>query len=241
MDDEALLPPPRRPDATPLSNSDFRKFLDTPRRDAEAPALGQSQRSKPGGKPADQSRKQSKRPPRPRQKQAEDAQADDEQLYRSAQFLYATSLHNAQLRIEHVVCVLRRCHLCVVREEPPGYQHLPWCRDRAEERRKGLNPDYEAANLPDSYAADPKVISVEDSKFLGGDVEHTHLVKGLDFQLLQKVQCCLSSIAAVTLAGLSPLSLMPACGVQVKEELIKPGAVPKDVKPKAGPVKKQVR
>ena len=30
-------------------------------------------------------------------------------------------------------------------------------------------------------------LSVEDSKFLGGDVEHTHLVKGLDYALLQKV------------------------------------------------------
>ena len=30
-------------------------------------------------------------------------------------------------------------------------------------------------------------ISVEDSKFLGGDLKHTHLVKGLDYALLQKV------------------------------------------------------
>jgi len=31
-------------------------------------------------------------------------------------------------------------------------------------------------------------LSIEESKFLGGDVEHTHLVKGLDFALLQKVR-----------------------------------------------------
>ena len=30
-------------------------------------------------------------------------------------------------------------------------------------------------------------ISVENSKFLGGDLKHTHLVKGLDYALLQKV------------------------------------------------------
>lgn len=30
--------------------------------------------------------------------------------------------------------------------------------------------------------------AIEKSKFLGGDVEHTHLVKGLDFALLQKVR-----------------------------------------------------
>ena len=30
--------------------------------------------------------------------------------------------------------------------------------------------------------------STQESKFLGGDMEHTHLVKGLDFALLQKVR-----------------------------------------------------
>ena len=30
-------------------------------------------------------------------------------------------------------------------------------------------------------------VTVEESKFLGGDVDHTHLVKGLDYALLQKV------------------------------------------------------
>ena len=29
--------------------------------------------------------------------------------------------------------------------------------------------------------------AIEDSKYLGGDMEHTHLVKGLDYALLQKV------------------------------------------------------
>ena len=31
-------------------------------------------------------------------------------------------------------------------------------------------------------------LSIEESKFLGGDVEHTHLVKGLDFALLRKTR-----------------------------------------------------
>ena len=34
---------------------------------------------------------------------------------------------------------------------------------------------------------DLRGVSYEDSKYLGGDVAHTHLVKGLDFALLQKV------------------------------------------------------
>lgn len=29
---------------------------------------------------------------------------------------------------------------------------------------------------------------IEESKFLGGDMEHTHLVKGLDYALLDKVR-----------------------------------------------------
>jgi len=29
---------------------------------------------------------------------------------------------------------------------------------------------------------------IDESKYLGGDMEHTHLVKGLDFALLQKVR-----------------------------------------------------
>ena len=35
---------------------------------------------------------------------------------------------------------------------------------------------------------DLRGVSYEDSKYLGGDVAHTHLVKGLDFALLQKVR-----------------------------------------------------
>lgn len=31
-------------------------------------------------------------------------------------------------------------------------------------------------------------IDIEKSKYLGGDVEHTHLVKGLDFSLLERTR-----------------------------------------------------
>ncbi len=57
-------------------------------------------------------------------------------------------------------------------------------RDRALERRKGLHKDYS-----EEVAALATVeLDAEQSKFLGGDVEHTHLVKGLDYALLQKVR-----------------------------------------------------
>lgn len=75
-------------------------------------------------------------------------------------------------------------------------------RDRAEERRRGINPDYVSSSLLvsggggggqggmtphlGSQAVDVSRLSVEESKFLGGDIEFTHLVKGLDFALLQK-------------------------------------------------------
>ena len=55
-------------------------------------------------------------------------------------------------------------------------------RDRAEERRKGINPDYE------DEIARLVHMDAEKTKYLGGDVKHTHLVKGLDYALLQKVK-----------------------------------------------------
>lgn len=40
----------------------------------------------------------------------------------------------------------------------------------------------------DKSAAEKRRQVIQESKFLGGDMEHTHLVKGLDFALLQKVR-----------------------------------------------------
>ena len=78
-------------------------------------------------------------------------------------------------------------------------------RDRAKERRDGANPDYvisedgmtgsmgSGANVaPDHKSrtdfAERRKQLIEESKFLGGDMEHTHLVKGLDYALLHKVK-----------------------------------------------------
>ncbi|RLN97883.1 hypothetical protein BBJ28_00024871 [Nothophytophthora sp. Chile5] len=54
-------------------------------------------------------------------------------------------------------------------------------RDRAAERRKGGNGDMIDA---DEFAH----LDAEQSKFLGGDMEHTHLVKGLDYALLAQLK-----------------------------------------------------
>lgn len=86
-------------------------------------------------------------------------------------------------------------------------------RDRARERRDGLNPDYQhidpastsktaeyraVAPTADATnnAAERRRLVIQESKFLGGDMEHTHLVKGLDFALLQKVRSELEDLSA---------------------------------------------
>ncbi|XP_057967288.1 suppressor of mec-8 and unc-52 protein homolog 2 [Malania oleifera] len=85
------------------------------------------------------------------------------------------------------------------KEEKAEEQEVPKYRDRAKERREDQNPDYEPTNLGSFHAvappgtvdlrsADAHKISIENSKYLGGDVEHTHLVKGLDYALLQKIR-----------------------------------------------------
>lgn len=61
-------------------------------------------------------------------------------------------------------------------EEEPAY------RDRAQERRLDANPDYD----PQFKIAE--TLDAEQSQFLGGDLQHTHLVKGLDYALLRKIR-----------------------------------------------------
>lgn len=79
-------------------------------------------------------------------------------------------------------------------------------RDRAKERREGkaneetsessTTADYKAV-APElkigSTQAEKRKKMIEESKFLGGDMEHTHLVKGLDYALLDKVRAEINS------------------------------------------------
>lgn len=76
-------------------------------------------------------------------------------------------------------------------------------RDRAKERRETdkdgvvaatpsvtTSTNYQAV-APDfslNDNADRRLKIIEESKYLGGDLEHTHLVKGLDYALLQKIK-----------------------------------------------------
>ncbi|KAJ2882372.1 hypothetical protein H4R27_003482 [Coemansia aciculifera] len=62
-------------------------------------------------------------------------------------------------------------------------------RDRAAERREGGAGDYaDSEQLLSHIGRKDKRAEYEQSKYLGGDVAHTHLVKGLDFLLLEKMR-----------------------------------------------------
>lgn len=73
-------------------------------------------------------------------------------------------------------------------------------RDRAAERRKQGDEKEDPTKLTAAYRAVPgdartaqdqadlRKQAILESKYLGGDLEHTHLVKGLDYSLLNKVR-----------------------------------------------------
>ena len=66
-----------------------------------------------------------------------------------------------------------------------GYRAVPGTMSAvasvAERRRMEIQVGEADLNLPNSF-------SFQESKYLGGDIEHTHLVKGLDYSLLNKVR-----------------------------------------------------
>ncbi|KAF8058133.1 SMU2 [Scenedesmus sp. PABB004] len=90
----------------------------------------------------------------------------------------------------------------------------PTYRDRAKERREGVDfaePEVELAArgvAPVALAS----LSIEQSKFLGGDIEHTHLVKGLDYALLHHERAKLEADkakAAEAAAAAKAAALLP--------------------------------
>ena len=66
----------------------------------------------------------------------------------------------------------------------------PKYRDRAKERQLGINPEEEALGreLGANYQAAFKDLTEEELQYLGGSETTTHLVKGLDYKLLEKVR-----------------------------------------------------
>ncbi|XP_045623502.1 protein Red [Procambarus clarkii] len=154
-----------------LTNADFRKLLMTPR----APPGSQKETVTSAG-----TKTSSTEPPTQRRENKDDVRAAERKKKKS---------YYAKIKKE---------------EEEKMAELAEKYRDRAKERREGKNPDYQAedpsqagmggyrAVAPDLKsgldAAERRKQMIQESKFLGGDMEHTHLVKGLDYALLQKVR-----------------------------------------------------
>ncbi|KAL1502420.1 hypothetical protein ABEB36_007561 [Hypothenemus hampei] len=155
------------PGSQRLTNEDFRKLLMTPRSTpANAPAA-------PGSIKEAMQSSSSMPPPKSEDK------------------------HEARKKRKSFYAKLKKQEDSKIAELAEKY------RDRASERRKGVNPDYQsddpvattqayravAPDLKSGFdAAERRQQMIQESKFLGGDMEHTHLVKGLDYALLQKVR-----------------------------------------------------
>ena len=156
-----------------LTNADFRKLLLTPR----APPTSRKETTSTGTTDTASTRPE---PVTPHQETKDDARATERKKKKS---------YYARIKKE---------------EEEKMAELAEKYRDRAKERREGKNPDYQAedpsqpgmgayrAVAPDVKsgidAAERRKQQIQESKFLGGDMEHTHLVKGLDYALLQKVR-----------------------------------------------------
>ncbi|XP_054162018.1 protein Red-like [Oppia nitens] len=164
---EAFKEPTPMSDSHPLTNADFRKLMMTPR----------ATMTSGSGSIGSASVRESVRGQRPSLK----AEANENRKKKKK--FYAT---------------LKR------QEEDTLSDLAKRYRDRARERRDDSNPDYNQDNesmattaayravAPDLKsgldAAERRKQVIQESKFLGGDMEHTHLVKGLDYALLHKVK-----------------------------------------------------
>ncbi|KAL4712420.1 hypothetical protein ACJJTC_001581 [Scirpophaga incertulas] len=108
-------------------------------------------------------------------------------------------------------------------------------RDRARERRDGLNelgaadPTSNASSAYRAVAPDLKSGMdakerrkqlIQESKYLGGDMEHTHLVKGLDYALLQKVRSEIQTRELEQEAEMEKLVSAPVEAVKEKKDIV---------------------
>ncbi|XP_017058449.1 protein Red [Drosophila ficusphila] len=186
MSDAHLEAPP----SVRLTNDDFRKLLATPR----APPPGSATSSASGGSLATATFATPSSAPGAAgssgEKKKGQSSSERNDLRRKKKNFYAALKKQEDVKLQ---------------ELSEKY------RDRARERRDGANPDYVNVSTPghgsstNAYrAVAPDMKSgidaqerrrriIQESKFLGGDIQHTHLVKGLDYALLQKVRSELHS------------------------------------------------
>lgn len=174
------------PPSVRLTNDDFRKLLATPR----APPPGSSTSSAGGGSGYLATAQFATPAAASGEKKKSQNSSERSDLRRKKKNFYASLKKQEDVKLQ---------------ELSEKY------RDRARERRDNANPDYTNASTPghgsstNAYravapdmksgidAAERRRRIIQESKFLGGDMKHTHLVKGLDYALLQKVRSELHS------------------------------------------------
>lgn len=178
-------------EATPsrLTNADFRRLLMTPRSGGSSAALGGSGSDGSGPVASDSTLGM------PIGSMSSKAGVEDSQIDKAGE----------RRRKKSYYAKLKRAEEDIMSELAKKY------RDRAKERREGdttsttgqagqegssepvdgsagayraVAPDLKSGR----DAAERRRQQIQESKFLGGDMEHTHLVKGLDYALLQKVR-----------------------------------------------------
>lgn len=196
----------REPDSQRMTNSDFRKMMMTPRTDKnmtamDALALGAGNSTL--GRPPASSNTSGKQRVSTIGSSGAGSTSENKELSEKAEKRKKKKSFYAKLKRQ---------------EDDKMAELAAKYRDRAAERRDGIpdKPDnsregeesesttqkaethtsqtgggYRAV-APDIKSthdqAERRRQMIQESKFLGGDMEHTHLVKGLDFALLQKVR-----------------------------------------------------
>ena len=201
----------REPDSQRMTNADFRKMMMTPRTDKNMTAMGAlalgAGNSTLGGPPAS-----SNTSGRPRVSSVgssgSGSTSENKELSEKAEKRKKKKSFYAKLKRQ---------------EDDKMAELAAKYRDRAAERRDGIpdKPDNSrdgeesesttqkaashtsqtgggyravAPDIKSSHdQAERRRQMIQESKFLGGDMEHTHLVKGLDFALLQKVRSEITS------------------------------------------------
>jgi len=173
--DEFATPaaPPMEPPSQRLSNSDFRKLMMTPRAGGASTPFWESGGG--GSTPANKNQKKDSRNKLDPNKAAE---------RRKKKNFYAQMKKEEESKMKELADKYRDR----AAERRDGGEVAPAAGAAADDSSTGAYRAV-APNARDNHdAAERRRQMIQESKYLGGDMEHTHLVKGLDFALLQKVR-----------------------------------------------------
>ncbi|KAE8744278.1 hypothetical protein FOCC_FOCC009093 [Frankliniella occidentalis] len=193
--------------STRLTNDDFRRLLMTPRAGAPSslPPLSSLLQSAMKDKDSGLSKTS-----------AEDDTDDRAERRRKKKSFYA----KLKKQEEDKMAELAQKYRDRARERRDGGQDQPEDPLSAASGYRAVAPDLKSG----LDAAERRRQMIQESKFLGGDMEHTHLVKGLDYALLQKVRSEIHSKEAEEDEELERLATVKP--VERKEEIKK--EVPQD-------------